>query len=156
MPRLLLAAVLGLMLAPAAYAQKGSGGNDPYLESFFLAQGAVPNGQLVKVRGEAGGVIGFYFWYDGRIIEVEVKDKVIVKQEDAKDSNKVSKDVLTLLDKKLKSRAKIPDGRLLEIAAEGLKGTPLSDMKYVKNGDNLYAVFGDIMVDVTTGKLVTK
>ena len=66
----------------------------------------------------------------------------------------INKDVALLVGKSLKS--KIPEGRLLEIAADNLKGTKLSDVKYEKDGDKLVLVIGDVRIDASTGQVLTK
>jgi len=169
MRRFLCAMAFAFATCFAVAADKGGtgGGGTSTLSEFELAlitaQAQVPDGQLLRGRVEGlktGGVnFGFYFWRNNRVIEIEIsqsggdvlKAKDEQKPEDVKDINK---DVALLVGKSLKS--KIPEGRLLEIAADNLKGTKLSDVKYEKDGDKLVLVIGDVRIDASTGQVLTK
>ena len=134
-------------------------------QALIAAQAQVPGGQLLRGRVEGlktgGSVFGFYFWRNNRVVEIEInqtatasevtKTKDEQKPEDVKDINP---DVAALVGKSLKS--KIPEGRLLEIAADNLKGTKLSEVKYEKDGDKLILVIGEIRIDAASGQILPK
>jgi len=127
-----------------------------------IAQKQAPGAQLVQARLENNGTIyGFYFVRDGRMIEIEVnltghivKQKDEINPDDVKD---ISKDVLGLL-QKYKGRAKLPTGRLMEIAADNLKQNQLTDlMAYGKVGkDTLVFKVGGLVLDARTGKVLAR
>ena len=167
MRRFLCAMAFGLATCFAVAADKGGTGGTSTLSEFELAliaaQAQVPDGQLLRGRVEGlktgGANFGFYFWRNNRVIEVEISqtggDVLKVKDEqNPEDVKDINKDVALLVGKSAKS--KIPEGRLLEIAADNLKGTKLSDVKYEKDGDKLVLVIGDVRIDAATGQVLTK
>ncbi len=167
MRRFLCAMAFGLatcLVVSADGAPPGTTLSD-FEQALIAAQAQVPDGQLLRGRVEGlktgGSVFGFYFWKNNRVVEIEInqtatasdvtKVKDEQKPEDVKDINP---DVAALVGKSLKS--KIPEGRLLEIAADNLKGTKLSEVKYEKDGDKLILVIGDIRIDAATGQILPK
>jgi hypothetical protein len=167
MLRLGTAALLASLVSfgPRAFAQEGVGvGSDPNLTAAFqVAQSQIQGGQLIRARVEGSGssaVYGFYFWQNGKIVEVEISQvghQVKKKKEfdsitDVKD---IDPDAVKLLSKK-GGRTKLPEGRLFEIAGGAVKKGGISDFRYVMNGDRLAAQVGDILIDAETGKLVPK
>jgi len=154
--RILSVALLALLLlaAPAA-AQSGSTAG-PFQNAFNVAQHQVPGGQLLMARVE-GANYGFYFYVNGHIIEVEISGTgKVIKYKDEKDPNDI-KDIppeaLALLGKR--GKTKMPAGRLMEIAADNLKDTPLSSMFYAVVDDRLVFRAGDLVLDADTGKVIS-
>jgi hypothetical protein len=147
-----LVVAAGVLLATNSPARAQGGTAGDFAAAYQVAQREVPDAQLLKARVE-GVLFGFYFWVGDRIVEVEInKDKKVVKKKDQRDDKDIPQDVLQMLQKK--GRAKLPPGRLLEIAAENLKDTPLSGLTYTKVGDNLVLQVGDLKLDAGTGKPV--
>jgi len=153
-----LALVATLIIGNSASAQKSTATAEQFQKALTTAQELVPEGILIKSRVEkAGKVFGFYFLQNGFIREVEISiTGKVVKDEksDAADTKVVSADVLKLIGQKKAAKTKLPDGRLLEIAAESLKDAPFSEMIYEKVGDTLVLKVGDLVLDATTGKPV--
>jgi hypothetical protein len=150
-----LVAAAGLLLAVASAAQAQGGGTAGlFATAYTVAQNEIPNGTLLRARVE-GNLFGYYFWIDGRIVEVEVnKEFKVVKKKDQKDDPSVPQDVLQMLQKK--GRAKLPPGRLLEIAADNLKDTPLTSLQFATMKDKLVFQIGDLVLDAETGNVVKK
>ncbi len=129
-----------------------------FQQAFAKAQAATDGGQLILARVEKNGTVyGFYFRVNTKITEVEISrtgkvvKKVTTEDEDTKD---VSKDVIALIEKQVKGKNKLPEGRLLEIAADNLKDTPFSELKYTKVGDVLVVQIGnEFTIDAQTGKV---
>ena len=71
---------------------------------------------------------------------------------DSKD-DVVSKDVMAMLSTN-KGPAKLPLGRLMEIAKDSLKNTPFDGMTYEVKDGTLYMVFGDTMINTQTGEVI--
>jgi hypothetical protein len=162
--RLSLAAALAvLLLVPGAGAVRADGAPlVDFQRAFAIAQAQVPKGLLVVARvedkGQFGGkVFGFYFLLGGSLIEIEINGNGdVVKKTDPSDPKKVvSPDVVALLGKK-GGRAKLPPGRLMEIAAASLKNTPLSGMKYLVMGGKLVIQIGSLLIDAETGQILQK
>lgn len=170
MRRFLCAMAFGLATCFAVAADKGGSGGSggtsslsDFEKALVAAQSQVPDGQLLRGRVEGlktgGSVFGFYFWKNNHIVEIEINQTATVvlkvkdeqKPEDVKDINP---DVAALVGKSAKS--KIPEGRLLEIAADNLKGSKLSEVKYEKDGDKLILVIGDVRIDAATGQVLSK
>ena len=121
-------------------------------QGLAIAQAQVPGGVLIRGRVE-GDFIGYYFWVKPDVIEVEVprkKDsKSVVKKEG---KSKVSKDVLEAVEKMTRGKTKLPDGRILEIAAGELKGAGIKSLTYALKDDKLVVQIGDLQIDAETGK----
>jgi hypothetical protein len=163
MLRILFPGVLvTLLLVAGSSRAEGRRGRVDFRQAFELAQQQVPGGQLVKARvenkGPQGRLFGFYFWWNGRILEIEVTPvgKIYKKRDsgDPKDRKDIPGDVLQLLQKR-KGRVKLPTGRLLEIAAENLRGSALSGLTYERRGDGLVVKIGDLVLDADTGKVLS-
>jgi len=152
-------ALLILCLSPHAQGQ----GTISFKQAAAMAQKQVPGGQLVQARVEQGGTVyGFYFYRNGILIEVEISitGKVVKLKDEANpnDIKDISQDVLTLL-QKYKGRAKLPTGRLLEIAADNLKQNQLDtgNFAYGKVGkDTLVFKYNGLVLDARTGKVLTR
>lgn len=147
------AGIVGL-IATVVAAQAG----DPFGDAFQTAQAEVPGGQLIRGRVEAkpiGNVYGFYFWKNGVILEVEIHKQRVHKKTTA-ETDPVSKDVAELIGKKIGTKAKLPEGRLFEIAGESVKGAGLPGIKYENRDGKLVAVFGTTVIDAETGKVISE
>ena len=124
-------------------------------QGLAIAQAQVPGGVLIRGRVE-GDYIGYYFWLRPEVVEVEVartKDiKKIVKKEGP---GKVSKDVVEAVEKLTRGKTKLPDGRILEIAAGELKGAGIKGLTYAIQDDRLVVQIGDLTIDAETGKTTT-
>lgn len=149
---------------------KGKGSVGDFQKSYQVAAGASPSGILVssrvEVKSDGSQVYGFYFYdpksktmfereisADGKIVKDTSKDTPNVKNP-KKDENEVSKDMLALLEKKITGKAKLPEGRLFEIAAGQLKDATIESMQLVKDGDNLVMSFGDVKINAETGAII--
>lgn len=154
MAALLLPAFFLLFTAtPAARAE------EPELtfgQALAIAMRQVPDGVLINARVEGGSVFGFYFWVRPKVVEVEISKngtlKKRVKQEPGEEE--VSKDVVEMMQKMIRGKTKLPDGRILEIAGKALKDTPLKDLKYEIKDGRLVAVTGGVTIDAQTGNIV--
>lgn len=152
---LIAAAAVALSTASPASAQtKGITFND----ALGIAQAQVPGGILIKGRAEnnktAGAVFGFYFWVDGKMREVEITTAGEVFKDSNNTPDPISRDVASLISAK-GARAKLPDGRLAEIAANALNGAPVTSVAFVRQGDQLLAQFGTVTLDASTGRVVS-
>jgi hypothetical protein len=134
-----------------------------YQKAYAIAQAVVPDAQLVKSRLEKNGAIfGFYFWKDGKLTEIELEatSLKVVKQETTGTANKVnakvSADVVKLIGQQKAAKSKLPEGRLLEIAADALKDTGISGIEYSIVDGKLVLKIGDLVLDAATGKPVGK
>jgi hypothetical protein len=159
MSRLLVAAAVVALAAPAAVARPGPGATaNRFQLALPIAQKHAPNGQLISARLEQGGsVFGFYFFTSGSVVEVELSASsfAVIKTASTKtDKSKVSADVIALIQKNAKEGIKLPEGRLLEIAGETLKDTPFTDLSYGKSGDTLVFTVGGKSFDAQTGQPV--
>ena len=152
---LLVAALIGV--APTARADDKGGGSKADAEMTFdqglaIAQAQVPGGVLIRGRVE-GDFIGYYFWLRPEVIEVEVlRDKAVKKVVKKEGPGKVSKDVLDAMEKMTRGKTKLPDGRILEIAAGELKGAGFKSLTYAIQDDRLVAQIGTVQIDAETGK----
>lgn len=162
------AMVAVVVLGTSAFAQTkgtgpGKGTVDQFKDAFAVATANPPAGQLVNSRVEnkndGSVVMGFYLYNrDQRLLferEVDLKSGKVVK-DTSKGIDKVNKDMLDLLMKKTTGKAKLPEGRLMEIAAKLLKDKTFSEMKYEKVGDDLVLTFGDLQINAETGKEIKK
>ncbi len=161
MTRYALAAAAAVALAaatPAAAQQPAPPKTDPMTDALAIAQALVPGGVLVKGRNEtskAGApIFGFYFWVDGKLREIEITPSGMVHKDTNKTPDPVSEDVAALITAKGRQRVKLPDGRLAEIAAGALNGTPISSITYFRRGDRLLVRFGTVTLDSETGQVV--
>jgi hypothetical protein len=131
-----------------------------FKQAYAIAQKLASPMHLIKARKETG-VFGFYFYAKGRLREIEIREnggevKKDVESEIGDNGIKgVSADVLRLFDKQVKAKVKLPEGRILEIAAESLKDTPLADLTYDKDGDTLIVKIGkDLVINAETGEII--
>lgn len=163
-----------------AQAQYPGADPDDFAKAFALAQQQVPGGQLMVGRFETGQPLGdrfgFYFWLENRIVEIEIglsgqtlkkkeepapenptiprRPRIITEEVDPEPNKPVSPDVVKLIRGNANSRFKIPPGRLMEIAKEQLKDTPLNELKYEVGKDGkLVARIGNKIVNTETGEL---
>ena len=126
------------------------------LEDLRIAQAEAGRGSvLLRARPEAGGLSGFYFFINGRIVEIEIRNKKIEKNTD-KDKIPVAKDVIPLIEKMNKGKTKLPDGRLIEIAMESLKDSSIKNLEYKVVDGKLMMQIGDLLIDAETGKIVSQ
>lgn len=168
MIRFLPAAALVVLVSSAAPAQTMP---KNILEAFPIAQAEVPNGQLLQARVEnktSGKVYGFYFRLNGQVLEVEIfpSGKVAKKTEieptkgrkpggEEKDDPAIDPAVVALLTKQKEAKAKLPDGRLLELAVAASGDTPFGEMKYEIRDGRLVIVVGTTVIDAETGRVVS-
>lgn len=154
-PALALSALA--LLAPTAPAQNAH--KSSIQTGLGVAQAQVPGGILIRARTEVKNNVtiqGFYFWEKGRVIEIEVsRDNMIIK-DTQKDGTPVAQDVAKMIEKQTKAKAKLPDGRLFEIAAQALKDAPLKDLNYQIVNGKLVLQVGDLTIDAQTGKVLPK
>lgn len=157
------------LAAVATAATAGFAADDPkastadFQKYYKIAMSVEPTGQLMRSRMENkpdGQVVMGFYLYDrnNRILferEVELKTGTIVK-DTSKSLGALAADMANLIMKKQDAKAKLPDGRLLEIAAEQMKDKKFTEMKYEKDGDNLIFTVGDVSFDAETGKVVEK
>ncbi len=131
---------------------------DPFTAALTIAQGEVPGGTLVKGRAETAKdgtkLFGFYFWVDGQLREIEVSQTGQIYKDTKKSPDPVSEDVANLIAAKGRARVKLPDGRLAELAAGALRGTPVANIAYFRQGDRLLVRFGTVTLDTETGQVV--
>lgn len=128
-----------------------------------IAMGVEPTGQLMRSRVEtkpSGTVVMGFYLYDrnNRLLferEVEMKSGAIVK-DTSKTMSAVAKDMANLIAKQTDAKAKLPDGRLLEIAGQHMKDKTFNEMKYEKIGETLVFTVGDVSFDAATGQVVEK
>lgn len=171
-----LIAVCGVSTSAPARPPAQGGTVAQFQESLKIAKQNPPEGQLISSRVETKSdgtqVYGFYFLdrTTGQMFEREVSlatgkvvkdtskaDKTKAGAGNKKDEkDEVSKDMLALLEKKITGKSKLPEGRLMEIAAKQLKDATISEMKYEKVGDDLVMTFGDLQINAETGKEVPK
>lgn len=129
-----------------------------FSEALIKAQKLAEGGILVKGRVEGNQTLyGFYFYKNGFLVEIEIgkKDGTVKKfkdQKDPKDAKDIAADVLDLL-QKIPAKAKLPNGRLLEIAADHVKGDITAVAFAVRNNELVFKA-GDIVLDARTGKLI--
>lgn len=99
---------------------------------------------------------GFYFWIEGKVVEIEINPDNKVVKNTRKDPTPVAQDVAKMVEKQTKGKAKLPDGRLFEIAAEALRDAPLGDLKYAVVDGKLVLLVGDLTIDAQTGNILPK
>ena len=157
------AVVLSLFVGGPAQAQDSGSTAADYQKALAVAQDVVPDAQLIKSRIEQGGrQWGFYFWKDGKLYEIEVSIKTfkvlkqVIQIETNKVGEKVSADVVKLIGQQKAAKTKLPEGRLMEIAAESLKDMTVSEVKYGVADGKLVLQFGGLTLDAATGKPVGK
>lgn len=157
-----------VLAASAMIASTGSAG-DPtaptadFQKYYKIAMSVKPSGQLMRTRVESkpngSTVMGFYLYNrDDRILferEVDMKSGTIVK-DTSKELGSLAADMANLIMKKADAKAKLPDGRLMEIAAEHMKDKAYTEIKYEKVGETLVLTAGDVSFDAATGKVVEK
>ncbi len=155
---LVAAAAVALSTATPAIAQTNRTKTDPFAEALAIAQAQVPGGILIKGRTESNKagdtVFGFYFWTDGQMREIEISTAGEIYKDSNKTPDPISRDVAGLISAKGAARVKLPDGRLAEIAADALRGTPLSNVTFTRNGDDLLVQFGSVTINTQTGQVV--
>lgn len=129
-----------------------------FAAALVIAQQQVPEAQLIRSRVESKNgatIFGFYFFLRGKVIEVEINTAGKVVKNSNEDGDPVSQDIASLIDKQKKSKSKLPDGRLLEIAGDALKNTGISDIQYEKQGDKLVIRVGNLVLDAQTGRVIS-
>jgi hypothetical protein len=158
MTRYALLAAAAVALSTASPASAQTKGGVTFSDALGIAQAQVPGGILIKGRAEnnkvAGQVFGFYFWVDGKMREVEITTAGEVYKDSNNTPDPISRDVATLISAK-GARAKLPDGRLAELAASALNGAPVTSVAFVRQGDQLLAQFGAVTLDASTGRVVS-
>jgi uncharacterized membrane protein YkoI len=152
----------GALVATVVIASSISAQDKPTASGFanalVIAQEQVPAAQLIRARTEVRRGVqlyGFYFHYQGRVVEIEVNQKGIIVKNTAEDGDKVSSDIAQLIEQQKKGKKKLPEGRLLEIAGDALKNTGISEIQYLRQGDRLVIRVGDLVLDAQTGRPVT-
>lgn len=163
MSKLFTAFALTAMLAMPAFAEDPKASTADFQKYYKIATSVEPAGQLMRSRMENkpdGTVVMGFYLYDrnNRLLferEVELKSGQIVK-DTSKNIGALAKDMADLIMKKQDAKAKLPDGRLLEIAAETMKDKTFNEVKYEKIGETLVLTVGDVSFDAATGKVVTK
>jgi hypothetical protein len=168
---LMFAAIVALSLSldGTSSARGSDNSTAQFQKAYAAAQDAFPDGQLIKARSEKNGAIfGFYFMKDGKLTEIEVNAtslKVVKQVTQSDPTNKagqvgqagqVSVDVVKLIGQQKAGKTKLPEGRLLEIAADALKDTGISGIEYSIVDGKLVFKVGDLVLDAATGKPVAK
>lgn len=150
--RALIASVVVALAASSATAQSGG----DFQTAYQIALSQVGTGaRLIKARTEGPTTFGFYFAKNRRVIEIEIVGTAKafkVGKVASSDTGGVSPDVLRLIAKYAADKVKLPEGRLLEIAQENLKDTPLTEVGLEAEGDSLVFVAGSVRLDSATGK----
>jgi uncharacterized membrane protein YkoI len=142
-PFVLALLALGLVLAPAPAA-----GPPNFMAALQVAQELVPGGQLILARPEQKGntgLIGFYFWVDGKLIEIEIGVGEKVEKIVEKDESKVSQVLRDAI--RARRGAKIPLSRFVELALGQIPGGKLSQLELTTDQDRLR-----VHLDVKTGE----
>ncbi|MGL6073951.1 MAG: hypothetical protein ACRC8S_07305 [Fimbriiglobus sp.] len=146
-------AILGLAFigaTPSARAEEDL----TFEQALALAQTMVPDGILIRGRVE-GDVFGFYFWQRPRVVEIEIMKNKNLKKRVKSDEDKIADDIKNMMDRMVRGKTKLPDGRIMEIAKKSNNGMSPTAYKIEKKDDRLVAVIGDSEIDMQTGK-VTK
>lgn len=152
--------VLVLCIGITALAGDEGGG---FLSGMDAAQQAAGGGQLVYGRDETMGntpIYGFYFWVDGRLLEIEVGGggDVIKNKEvkDITDKGPVSKKLIDAL--KVRTKTKLPNARYIEIALEKTKGKDVKSFSLAVVGDDIHVQVrtdnGSTTLNMTDGQPV--
>ncbi len=152
-----------LVASAGVAADKPTASTGDFQKYLKIAMSVEPTGQLMRSRVESKPngttVMGFYLYdRNNRLLferEVEMKSGSIVK-DTSKELGALAADMANLISKKADAKAKLPDGRLLEIAAETMKDKTFNEMKYEKVGESLVLTVGDVSFDAETGKVVEK
>jgi hypothetical protein len=160
MKKVLLAALVLLIVGVVpAFAQKATPPAGLTLgQAINIGKSNAPEGStLLMARIEGGPMFGMYFWYNGRILEIEIRGpKDIVKIEELKDDGPFDKDFMKKV-VAVKAKSKIPLARFLEIAKEKGGGDP-TGYRLQPNGDSLTAAItvGDttVNIDINTGRVL--
>ncbi len=155
-------AVTAVIASVGLAQEKGASGED-FQKFYKIAMSVEPTGQLMRARQETkpngNRVMGFYLYdRNQRLLferEVEMKSGTIVK-DTSKELGELAADMAKLLAKQADAKAKLPDGRLMEIATGHMKDKSISEMKYEKIGETLVLTVGDVSFDAATGKVVEK
>lgn len=160
--------LFAVVAVSAMIATTGSAGDPKASVSDFqkyykIAMSVEPKGQLMRSRVESKPngttVMGFYLYdRNDRILferEIDMKSSAIVK-DTSKELSAVAADMANLISKKADAKAKLPDGRLMEIASEHMKDKAFTEMKFEKVGDTLVLTAGEVSFDAETGKVVEK
>lgn len=161
--KLFAAVAATALVASAGYADDPKAPASDFEKNLKIAMSVEPNGQLMRSRVEnkpnGTTVMGFYLYdRNNRLLferEVELKTGTIVK-DTSKTMSAVAKDMANLIAKQTDAKAKLPDGRLLEIAGQHMKDKTFNEMKYEKIGETLVFTVGDVSFDAATGKVVEK
>lgn len=155
-------AVSALVASTASAADPTAPVSD-FQKYYKIAMSVEPTGQLMRSRVESKPngttVMGFYLYdRNNRLLferEVDLRSGSIVK-DTSKELGSLASDMADLIAKKADAKAKLPDGRLMEIAAEHMKDKAFNEMKYEKVGESLVLTVGDVSFDSETGKVVEK
>jgi hypothetical protein len=156
-------AATALVASTGFAADDAKASTSDFQKNLKIAMSVEPAGQLMRSRVESKPngttVMGFYLYdRNNRLLferEVEMKSGAIVK-DTSKTMSAVAKDMANLISKQTDAKAKLPDGRLLEIAGEHLKDKSFNEMKYEKVNDTLVFTVGDTSFDAATGKVVER
>lgn len=156
-------AATALVASAGFAADKPKASVSDFQKNLKIAMSVEPSGQLMRSRVENkpnGKIVMGFYLYDrnNRLLferEVELKTGTIVK-DTSKTLSAVAKDMANLISKQTDAKAKLPDGRLLEIANETMKDSTFNEMKYEKVGETLVLTVGDTSFDAATGKVVEK
>jgi uncharacterized membrane protein YkoI len=129
-----------------------------FANAYSIAQGQVPGAQLIRARTENQGaqvVFGFYFYYQGRILEIEIAQTGKIVKNTSDDVDPVTRDIAELVETRKKSKVKLPEGRLLEIAGDAFRNNGFPDLQYQREGDRLVIRAGNLVIDAQTGRIIS-
>jgi hypothetical protein len=152
--RALLLTMLTLGFFAAAPTARAEEQDLTFEQALAIAQSMVPDGILIRGRVE-GDVFGFYFWQRPRVVEIEIMKNKNLKKRVKSDEEKVSDDVMSMMERMTRGKTKLPDGRIMEIAKKSNNNSPIKNYQIKKQDDRVVVQIGDTLIDAETGK-VTK